>query len=175
MCLYIQAESLVSAAYSYARTRLAQTNERTFVLEPNALASMLFDYDPESSVEFASIPGPINVQVPIQKITIEKVKFADGPQRILGQVQGRWTGAIYIREFKSPNGRPYVLLGRSRVLVESSSRLRPYLEDLKRQAQLIKMADTIALLKLDEAGYPRPGFPASSETPDPAGQRGNLR
>jgi hypothetical protein len=78
----------------------------------------------------------------------------DGPQGILGQVQGRWTGAIYIREFDTPNGRPYVLLGRSRVLVEASSRLRSYLEDLKSKSRLTKMADTIALLVQDEAGYP---------------------
>ena len=81
------------------------------------------------------------------------MRFSDGPQRILGEVQGRWTGAIYIREFATPSGRPYVFLGRHRVLVESTSRLRVFLEDLKSQARLTKMADTIALLKQDEAGY----------------------
>jgi hypothetical protein len=48
----------------------------------------------------------------------------------------------------------YVFLGRHRVLVEASSRLKVYLEDLKSQSRLTKMADTIALLKQDEAGYP---------------------
>jgi hypothetical protein len=47
-----------------------------------------------------------------------------------------------------------VFLGRHRVLVEASSRLKVYLEDLKSQSRLTKMADTIALLKQDEAGYP---------------------
>lgn len=153
--LYIQAESLLPVAYAHAQKRLSQSadGENVFVLEANALASMLFDCDPESTVEFAVIPGPQSATVPIQRIKLENVRFSDGPQRILGEVQGRWTGAIYIREFATPNGRPYVFLGRHRVLVESTSRLRVFLEDLKRQARLTKMADTVALLKQDEAGY----------------------
>lgn len=151
---FVQPDALVPTAYLYAQARSAQTGESSFVLEPNALASMLFDCDPESTVEFAPIPGPVNLQVPIQKITIQNVRFADGPQGILGQVQGKWTGAIYIREFKTPNGRPYLFLGRNRVLVGASSRLKSHLEELKSQSRVAKIAETIALLKQDEAGYP---------------------
>jgi hypothetical protein len=153
---YTPAESLLPVAYSHARTRLAQSASggNSFILEPNALASMLFDCDPGSTVEFVAILQPIVAQIPIQRITLENVRFTDGPQRILGEVQGRWSGAIYVREFTTPNRRPYVFLGRSRVLVEATSPLKSYLEDLKGQARLIKMADTIALLKHDEAGYP---------------------
>lgn len=153
---YTPPESLLPVAYLHAQRRLAQSGNagNAFVLEPNALASMLFDCDPESSVEFVAIPGPPTAQLPIQRITLEKVRFTDGPQRILGEVRGKWSGAIYVREFTTPNGRPYVFLGRSRVLVEATSRLRSYLEDLKCQARLVKMADTIMLLKQDEAGYP---------------------
>jgi hypothetical protein len=152
---YIPPETLLPAAYAHAQTRLtkATRDEKMYVIEPNGLASLLFDCDPTSSVEFTSIPGPVDLQIPIQKISLEKVRFVDGPQGILSQVQGRWSGAIYVREFKTPNGRPYVFLGRSRVLVEASSPLRSYLEDLKSQSRLTKMADTIALLKQDESGY----------------------
>jgi hypothetical protein len=153
---YTPPEALLPVAFSHAQRRLAQFSNggNAFVLEPNALASMLFDCDPESSVEFAEIPQSPFTQIPVQRITLENVRFTDGPQRILAEVRGRWGGAIYVREFTTPTGRPYVFLGRGRVLVESTSRLRSFLEDLKAQARLIKMADTIALLIQDEAGYP---------------------
>jgi hypothetical protein len=119
---------------------------------------MLFDGDPESTVEFFSLPGLAGKQICIQRVTLENVRFGDVPEGILEVVQGRWTGAIYVREFATPNGRPYVFLGRYRVLIQKSSRLRAHLEDLKSEGRLIKMADTIAQLMEDEAGFTPTGI-----------------
>ena len=58
-----------------------------------------------------------------------------------------------LRDFETPNGKPYAFLGRHRVLIQTSSRLKSHLEDLKAENRLIKMADTIALLQEDEAGF----------------------
>jgi hypothetical protein len=151
--VYISPESLLPAAYQYAQSRLvhARTGKDMFVLESDRAASMLFDGDPESSVEFLSFPGL--GQICIQRMTLENVRFGDAPTGMLAVVQGRWTGAIYVREFATPNGRPYVFLGRHRVLIHKSSRLKSYLEDLKSEGRLIKLAYTIALLKEDEAGF----------------------
>jgi len=121
---------------------------------------MLFDCDPESSVEIVPVAIPINpttlvnVPIPIQKIKLARVQFNGGAQGILANVTGKWSGAIYYRSFENPNGRPYLFLGRQRVLVKRSSPLSSYLEDLKRRSRFTKMADTVALLRQDEAGYP---------------------
>ena len=152
---YISAESLVPVACHYVQTHVAQagTSKGMFVLEPDRAASMLFDADPESTVEFFSLPELPGGQICIQRMTLENVRFGVAPEGILAMVQGRWTGAIYVRQFATPNGRPYVFLGRHRVLIQKLSRLRSYLEGLKSEGRLIKLADTIALLKEDEAGF----------------------
>jgi hypothetical protein len=59
------------------------------------------------------------------------VGFAGPAAGILAEIQGRWSGAVYLRDFVTPDGKPYVFLGRSRVLIQKSSRLRSRLEDLK--------------------------------------------
>jgi hypothetical protein len=157
---YAPPESLLPAAYQYAQSRLAQAGagKEMFVLEPDRAASMLFDGDPESTVEFFSLPGLAGKQICIQRMSLENVRLRDAPEGILAVVQGRWTGAIYVREFATPDGRPYVFLGRHRVLIQKSSRLRVHLEDLKSEGRLIKLADTIAQLKEDEAGFTPTGI-----------------
>jgi hypothetical protein len=114
---------------------------------------MLFDGDPESSVEFFSLPQMPKIPICIQRISLDNVRFGNPPDGILAVVQGFWTGAIYLREFAAPNGRPYVFLGRSRVLIHKSSRLRSHLEKLKSEGRFRKMADAISLLKEVDAGF----------------------
>lgn len=157
---HVAPAQLLLAAYKHAQSRLSLEEDDSFVMEPNALASMLFDCDPESSVEIVPVGVTINpttlvnVLMPIQKINLASVQFAGGAQGILANVTGKWSGAIYYRSFENPKGRPYLFLGRQRVLVKRSSPLSLYLEDLKRQSRFTKMADMVALLKQDEAGYP---------------------
>jgi len=151
-------ESLLPFAYLYATRVLNQfrVTEDTFVVESHRLASMLFDCDPSSTVEFFKallVPGKPAVDLCIQRISLGNVRFTGPAEGILTEIQGRWTGAIYLRDFVTPNGKPYVFLGRSRVLIQKSSRLRSHLEDLKAEGRLIKLAETIALLQDDEAGF----------------------
>jgi hypothetical protein len=151
-------ESLLPFTYLYATRRLKESTvqEDMFAVEPHRLASMLFDCDPNSTVEFFDallVPGMPAVEVCIQRISLGNVRFTGPPEGILAEIQGRWSGAIYLRDFVKPNGKPYAFLGRYRVLIQRSSRLRSYLEDLKTEGRLIKLADTIALLQDDEAGF----------------------
>jgi hypothetical protein len=151
-------ESLLPFAYLYATRVLNQfrVTEDMFVVESHRLASMLFDGDPSSTVEFFKallVPGKPAVDLCIQRISLGNVRFTGPAEGILAEIQGRWTGAIYLRDFVTPNGKPYVFLGRSRVLIQKSSRLRSHLEDLKAEGRLITLADTIALLQDDEAGF----------------------
>ena len=125
-------------------------------MEPHRTASMLFDCDPNSTVEFFSAllpPAMSAVKVCVQRISLRNVNFARPPEGILAQIQGRWSGWIYLRDFEGPNGKPYAFLGRHRVLIQKSSLLRSYLEGLKADGRLIKLAETIALLQDDEAGF----------------------
>jgi len=150
---YIEPEGFLAGLYDYARYRMSQEPQtgKVFVLGPNRPASMLFDADPESTVEFiqAKRLGTIRVQ----RVALSNIRFAEGAQNILAEVRGRWTGAIYLRDFTDPDGKPYVFLGRFRVLIQKASRLRDYLELLKGQGRFMKLAETVALLKEDEAGY----------------------
>jgi hypothetical protein len=99
-----------------------------------------------------------DISVCIQRISVANVRFAGPTEGILAEVHGAWSGTIYLREFTVPNGKPYVFLGRHRVAIQKSSRLRSRLEDLKQQSQLIKLAGMIALLKDDEEGFTSPSL-----------------
>lgn len=152
------AEALLPIAYLYAVQALSQSDrpEGAFIAEPDRSASMLFDCDPESSVEFFQamlLPSQPAVTVCIQRINLGNVRFGSVPDGILAEVQGRWSGAIYLRDFSAPNEKPYAFLGRHRVLIKKSSRLESYLRTLNNKGQLTKLADTISLLKDDEAGF----------------------
>jgi hypothetical protein len=157
------AESLLPFAYLYAlrEMREARVEGVVYVATPDRAASMLFDCDRASTVEFfdATLP-PIqsSVSLCIQRIALDNVRVASLPEDILAEVTGSWSGAIYLREFKAPSGKPYVFLGRHRVVIQKSSRLRSFLEDLKGKGRLIKLAGTIALLKDDEGGFTPPSL-----------------
>lgn len=151
-------ESLLPFAYFHATNRLKEigAQEDMFVVASHRVASMLFDCDPDSTVEYFKAllrPGAPAVDVCIQRISLGNVRFSGTPDGILAEVHGRWTGTIYLRNFVTPNEKPYVFLGRHRVLIQKTSRLRSYLEGLKNEGRLIKLADTIALLKDDEVGF----------------------
>lgn len=156
-------ESLLPFAYLFALREMREARAKgvVYIATPDRASSMLFDGDPASTVEFfnATLP-PIQspVSVCIQRIALANVRFANLPEGILTEVTGSWSGAIYLREFTTPNGKPYMFLGRHRVLIQKSSRLCSFLEDLKKQGRLIKLAGTIALLKDDEGGFTSPSL-----------------
>lgn len=122
-----------------------------YVMEANRLGSMLFDADPESSVRF--IPYPRVGPLCIQAVSLERVRFNEAQENLLAEVQGRWSGAIYMRTFATLNNKPYLFLGRHRVLVESSSRLAQHLRELATSGRRMRLAETIAHLLEDEQGY----------------------
>lgn len=122
-----------------------------YVMEANRLGSMLFDADPESSVRFITY-APFG-SLCIQAMNLERVRFREAQENLLAEVRGRWSGAIYMRTFETPNHKPYLFLGRHRVLVESSSRLAQHLRELVASGRRMRLAETIAHLQEDEAGY----------------------
>ncbi len=122
-----------------------------YVMEANRLGSMLFDADPESSVLF-----PRHAYfgfLCILEIALDRASFSTAPSNILTDIHGRWSGTIYLRSFKTPTDKPYVFLGRHRVLVDRSSRLALYLQELVAAGRRMRVAQTIADLQEDEQGY----------------------
>jgi hypothetical protein len=122
-----------------------------FVTIGNRAASMLFDGDANSTVEF--FPAQPIPNVCTQRVSLANVGYSGGNKETLGDVQGKWSGTIYLRQFTAPNNKPYVFLGRSRVLVQTLSKLAVHLRNLKHNGRLIQLAETIALLKEDEDGF----------------------
>lgn len=143
----------LGVVYEAVRAWIASGTVSTpaYVIEASQLGSMLFDADPESSVRFVRLPsfGPLC----IQEMSLERASFSTAPSNILTEVQGTWSGAIYLRSFDTPDGKPYLFLGRHRVLVERSSRLAQHLQELVAAGRRMRVAQTIAYLQEDEQGY----------------------
>jgi hypothetical protein len=146
-------EAFLPPLYEYAKNRLDATLQRPmFVTIGNRAASMLFDGDANSTVEFFPA-GPIP-NVCTQRVSLANVGYSGGNKETLGNVQGKWSGTIYLRQFTAPKNKPYVFLGRSRVLIQASSKLAAHFRNLKDDGRLIQLAETISLLKEDEDGFP---------------------
>jgi hypothetical protein len=69
------------------------------------------------------------------------------------EVQGRWAGTIYVRQFTTPNGKPYLFLGRHRVLVTDSSTLAIHIEKLAKENRKVALATLVANLLENERGF----------------------
>jgi hypothetical protein len=154
----IPAEKLHGAAYFLGQEtlRTAGTTEPAYVLDANRPASMLFDADPDSAVEMrdiSSIHWGGAITVCVQRLSLQNLQLDPQRHNILVEVSGRWSGAVYVRNFSRPDGKPYVFLGRYRVLVHYSSPLHNHLQSLKASGRLIKIATLIADLLEDDQGY----------------------
>jgi hypothetical protein len=132
---------------------LIDENKDNYVIEANRPASMLFDNDPESTVEFIAIPPDLNLC--IQKITIDKITININlnNEDIYDGIRGVWRGTFYIKDFLNPKGNPFIFLGRDRVLIKRNSKLSQTLIKLYKQKHNIKLANIIKLLNEAEQGF----------------------
>lgn len=153
--MYIDVESsfVTSLTYDVVRSWVigGSVGQPVYVMVADRLGSMLFDADPDSSVWFQL--GSHLGHLCIQFADFGRMSFNAPPRNILAQVQGRWTGAVYSRQFTTPHGKPYLFLGRHRVLVASSSALAAHIGELAAENRRLGVSDLIAALKEDEQGY----------------------
>jgi hypothetical protein len=127
-----------------------------FILEANRQASMLFDADPQSTIFMvdANIPRlGKGVSVCVQRVNLANICFDVMLHGILAEVRGRWSGAVYVRDFDRMDGKPYAFLGRYRVVVKRSSRLHEHLHELKVAGRLARIATLVHDLTEDDAGF----------------------
>ncbi|MFH0134020.1 ATP-binding protein [Variovorax sp. VaC1] len=152
--LNVEDPRILAFTYNNVRAIAAAdpSTQPAYVMEVDRRGSMLFDADPESSVRFINIPSFDSLCIQVMKL--ERARFNTPPENILAQVQGRWSGAIYLRAFNTPDATPYLFLGRYRVLIERSSRLAQHLQELMDAGKRTRLAEVIADLKEAEAGYP---------------------
>lgn len=123
-----------------------------YVIETNRLGSLLFDGDPDSSVEYVSV-GPFR-SLCIQSMKLDRVLFTELATDVITGIQGRWAGTVYFRNFTAATGKPYQFLGRSRVLVQRSSRLAQHLQELRDAGRMLRIAEMVTFMTEDEKGYP---------------------
>jgi hypothetical protein len=151
---YLELDSLRAVKITHAIVRSwvigSSFVEPAYVMAADRAGSMLFDVDPHSSVRFQSINSLV---LCIQFSDFGRMSFDAPPTNILAQVQGRWTGAIYARQFTTPNGKPYLFLGRHRVLVAKSSGLANHITELAAENRKLAIANLLADLQEDEQGY----------------------
>ncbi|WP_423369469.1 HD domain-containing protein [Burkholderia sp. LMG 32019] len=151
---YINVESpnVLQLTYDFVQKRAEECPDvPVYLAPPNRMFSMLFDNDSTSTVDVVAAAKGLDVC--ILNVDLEKVNFEDPSTEIISEIRGVWTGAVYWRDFTTPDGKPYVFLGRHRVLVRRGSELHAHLQALADDGRLSALADTVNLLKEDEAGH----------------------
>lgn len=151
-------EQLTELAYIAAMIikRQQGSSGPLYLLEANRRASMLFDADPASTVQTVALPlgpGGSNIHILMQRWCLQNLTLDSGEHQIIAQVQGRWTGAMYSRDFENPLGAPYIFLGRHRVVIKRGSKLHEHCCALAEQKRLSKLADLIDDLQLHSQGF----------------------
>lgn len=154
----IYPEQLTQIAYAAAVTikRQEQLAEPLFLLEANRRASMLFDADPTSTIQTVELRGSPETEpahLILQRWSLQRLTLDSGKHQIMAKVQGRWTGALYSREFENHLRTPYVFLGRYRVLIKQGSKLHDHCSSLAEQKRFVKLADLIDDLQLHFQGF----------------------
>ena len=140
-------------AYACAQKFVKQysSNIPVYIMQPDRNFSMLFDNDPLASARVLSIGN--DLEVSLLNIQLSRVSYKDRPVNVVPDISGRWSGTIYWREFQTPDSKPYLFLGRYRVLVKPGTELYLYLKKLADDNRFATIANIIHLLQEDEAGH----------------------
>jgi hypothetical protein len=154
----LYAEQLTEIAYAAAVTikRQEQLTEPLFLLEANRRASMLFDADPTSTIQTVALrgnPESAPAHLVLQRWSLRRLTLDIDKHQIMAKVQGRWTGALYSRNFESHRGTPYAFLGRNRVLIRQGSKLHDHCRALAEHKRFLKLADLVDDLQLHSQGF----------------------
>jgi len=145
--------------YAYAAAAQIRYREKldmpVYVLEANRRASLLFDADPTSTIFEARLPtdGAGNhVHMILQRCSLGNMNLDPAKHGIIAVVQGRWTGALYARDFEIHGDQPYAFLGRHRVIIKTHTKLYEQCIRLNEQQRLSKLAELIADLQHHSQG-----------------------
>ena len=145
---FISNEALASIAYDYVNSKHDYSGSH-YIMEANIPGSILFDNDPKSTVDFIISKEHLFC---IQKIHIHEINDELAIKNIYSGISGRWAGAIYFKEFSTPNKYPFIFLGQGRVLILENSKLCNEIKKLYNEKKLVSLSKLIYQLQEKENG-----------------------
>lgn len=157
MHLNLEDSGALEIAYALAQ-KIAQEHlgEPVYLVQPDRTFSMLFDNDPSAKASVLSLMGQMDLC--LLSVRLGGVNYEEVPVDVVSEIRGPWTGAMYWREFQTPDNKPYLFLGRHRVLIKPGTSLQAHLKSLADEKRFAAIATVISLLKEDEAGHKPPSL-----------------
>jgi hypothetical protein len=148
--------STLENTYALAQKSVQEhTSKPVYLAQPDRIFSMLFDNDPSAEACVLSIKGLPDLC--LLNLNLGRVNYKDAPVGVVPEIHGTWAGTIYWREFQTPDNKPYLFLGRHRVLIKPGP-LQTHLQSLADEKRFAAIAVDINLLKEDEAGHKPPSL-----------------
>ncbi|WP_333873516.1 HD domain-containing protein [Methylobacter sp.] len=152
MHLNLEDRGALEIAYALAQKNAQEhPGEPIYLVQPDRTFSMLFDNDPSAKASILSLNGQLDLCM--LSVRLRDVDYENPPVKIISDIGGPWAGALYWREFQTPDNKPYLFLGRYRVLVKPGSPLETHLKSLVDEKRFATVSSIINLLKEDEAGH----------------------
>lgn len=150
---YIPLEDLgiLRAAYAWIQTQQQNLRDAIpiYLTQPDRNFSLLFDNDNTSYAHVTSPPA----ELCFLAINLARIDYASSSGNVIPDIGGPWAGAIYWRNFDTPDNKPYLFLGRYRVLVKPGSALQSHIRALADNSRFSAIANLVKLLQEDEAGH----------------------
>lgn len=152
MHLNLEDRGALEIAYAHAQKSAQEhPDEPIYLMQPDRTFSMLFDNAPSAQVSVLSLRGQLDLC--LLSVRLGGVNYEEASVDVVPEIHGPWAGAMYWREFQTPDNKPYLFLGRHRVLIKPGSSLQTHLNSLADEKRFAAIAAIINLLKEDEAGY----------------------
>lgn len=152
--LNLEDRPALKIAYGLAQQNAHENpGEPVYLVQPDRTFSMLFDNDPSAK---ASVLSWNQMDLCLLSVRLGGVNYKEAPVDVVSEIRGPWAGTIYWREFQTPDNKPYLFLGRHRVLIKPDSSLQAHLKPLVDEKRFAAIATVISLLKEDEAGHKPP-------------------
>ncbi len=120
-----------------------------YIARPDRNFSLLFDNDSRSYAHVTSLPN----EFCFLAVNLANVDYTGNAVNIIPDIRGVWTGAIYWRDFDVSDNKPYLFLGRHRVLVRPGTALQSHIQALADNSRFSAIANIVKLLQEDEAGH----------------------
>ncbi|WP_174907963.1 HD domain-containing protein [Burkholderia diffusa] len=152
--IHLQPQQLRTLAYACAAAAGQGRGRPAFVAEPGRETSMLFDAAPngDTTVHSSRVPGGLLTAV-VHRVSLDDLRFEPAEHCIMAEVQGIWAGAIYLRDFNALGNKPYLFLGRHRVLIKRGTALAEHLAHIANEGRVARLAELIADLQQDASGF----------------------
>lgn len=124
-----------------------------FYHEASLETAILFDNQPDSSILQIQIPDNFGgeIKIPYLKINPSKVNFSSRSNGYLGNVQGVWSGSIYIKEIIG--NTQYSFAAQHTIVIPPRTALSMRIEKMYAEGQYYKLCSLISKLSQAENGF----------------------